>query len=76
MTGNIGSPTAAQMTDTVSLHAVYRPIQYGGRGDQLDGEAPQRYIISACGVSIETLDYGTALRLFRRWALPKEEGEG
>ena len=59
--------------DTVSLRAHYRPIQYGGRGGQLDGEAPQMYTVTARGVEIDTPDYPTALRLFRRFALPESE---
>jgi hypothetical protein len=61
------------MTDTVSLRAVYRPILGIGRGGQLDGEAPQMYVVTARGVSIDTPDPATAWRLFRRWAVPEEE---
>ena len=61
------------MLDPVSLVAHYRPMDVGDHASAIQAEGPQRFIVTARGVEIDTPDYGTALRLFRRWALPESE---
>ena len=61
------------LMDTVSLRARYRPMEIGDHASLIQAEGPRMYVVTARGVEIDTPDYPTALRLFRRWALPESE---
>jgi hypothetical protein len=61
------------MTDTVSLVAHYRPMDVGDHASAIQAEGAKLYTVTAQGVEIDTPDYPTALRLFKRWALPESE---
>jgi hypothetical protein len=48
-------------------------MDVGDHASAIQAEGPQRFTVTVRGVEIDTPDYGTALRLFRRWALPESE---